>query len=236
MDWVRQTARWVSATPFHPQWLMTLVDGGVPSHLSSTGGFVLDVGSGRRWLQRRVAGDAHYIALDYPPTAMNLYGSVPDVFGDACSLPFKDASFDAVACLEVIEHVANPADAMREIARVLKSGGRAFLTMPFLYPIHDAPHDYQRWTYHGWVRSAAAAGLSVEDLRPTGRALHAAGLLTCLALAGPLISARPGARWALLPLLLVMVPVINITAAAAAWLWPSWDAMPIGYRVELRKP
>ena len=45
-------------------------------------------------------------------------------------LPFPDASFDQVIFLEVIEHIYNPEMVMREIARILKPGGRLILSTP----------------------------------------------------------------------------------------------------------
>jgi len=61
----------------------------------------------------------------------------------------KDESMDVVFCLEVLEHVRNPGKAISEISRVLKPGGRVVGSTPFIFPIHDAPNDYYRFTEHG---------------------------------------------------------------------------------------
>ncbi len=45
-------------------------------------------------------------------------------------LPFQDATFDVVICLEVLEHLVDPESVAREIRRVLKPGGRALLSVP----------------------------------------------------------------------------------------------------------
>ena len=164
-----------------------------------------------------------------------LYHSRPEVFADAACLPFSDGIFDAVACLEVLEHVRAPDKVLSEIARVLRPGGMAYVSMPFLYPVHDAPHDYQRWTTHGWHRSAELAGLKIMDVRPASNALQAAGMLTCLALAEPMQSGGRGRTFVGLPLLVLLVPVVNLVFWALAKCWPSSKTMASGYQLELRK-
>lgn len=72
-----------------------------------------------------------------------------DVVGDAHHLPFEDDSFDIILCSEVLEHLHSPHIAIAEMQRVLKKGGKLILTTRFLFPIHDAPHDYYRYTRHG---------------------------------------------------------------------------------------
>jgi ubiquinone/menaquinone biosynthesis C-methylase UbiE len=68
------------------------------------------------------------------------------VRGSAVAIPFADSSFDFVLCSEVLEHVPDPRRAIGEIARVLRPGGRLVLTVPFLYPIHEEPWDFWRFT------------------------------------------------------------------------------------------
>jgi SAM-dependent methyltransferase len=83
-------------------------------------------------------------------------------------LPFEDESFDTVLCTSVLEHVDNPELAMGEIARVLRSGGHALVTVPFLYPTHEAPYDFQRYTHYGLSGLARRHGLEVLDLGAQG--------------------------------------------------------------------
>lgn len=234
MSLVRDLAGFLANTPWHPQWLMP--GRIVPAALANATGTVLDIGAADRWLRPHLLQEAHYIALDYPSTALALYRTRPDVFADACRLPFASSSLDAIACFEVLEHVADPESALREIARTLKPGGVACVSMPFLYPVHDAPHDYQRWTEHGWRRSANAAGLPIEAITPMLHPIKTAAVLGCLALAGPLQGAGPISLLARLPLVIVLVPLINIIAWCLAIVWPSWPAMTTGNRLVLRKP
>lgn len=233
MNRLRELSRWVARTPIHPQWLMGPKT--PPAGLVGVGGTVLDIGAADRWLQTHVGSEAWYVALDYPATGQALYHSRPEVFADAARLPFSDGIFDAVACLEVLEHVRAPDKVLSEIARVLRPGGMAYVSMPFLYPVHDAPHDYQRWTTHGWHRSAELAGLKIMGVQPASNALQTAGMLTCLALAEPMQSGGKGRAFVGLPLLVLLVPVVNLVFWALAKCWPSSKTMASGYQLELRK-
>ena len=71
------------------------------------------------------------------------------VVGDAHALCFGDQRFDVVLCTEVLEHLCEPQRAIDEMMRVLRPGGVLLLTTRFLFPIHDAPGDFFRYTRFG---------------------------------------------------------------------------------------
>ena len=74
----------------------------------------------------------------------------PDIVADICDLSSIDSnSYDYVVMLEVLEHVHSPDLALKEINRVLKKKGVLFLTTPFLFPAHDEPYDFYRYTKYG---------------------------------------------------------------------------------------
>jgi len=72
-----------------------------------------------------------------------------DVVADAHNLPFENEKFDIILCTEVLEHLHSPHIAVSEMKRVLKKGGLLILTTRFIFPIHDAPNDYYRFTKYG---------------------------------------------------------------------------------------
>jgi SAM-dependent methyltransferase len=74
---------------------------------------------------------------------------LPDTVADAHALPFEDNSFEYVVCTEVLEHLHTPTQAIAQMKRVLTPGGTLILTTRFVFPIHDAPHDYFRYTKYG---------------------------------------------------------------------------------------
>ena len=234
MTGLQSLGRRLARTPLHPQWL--LGPRRPPPGLQYARGRLLDIGAGDRWISGAVGPDVEYLALDYPATGRDLYRARPDVFADAHALPFPDASFDAVVCLEVLEHVRDPARVLREIARILRPGGRAWLSMPFLYPLHDAPFDFQRFTEFGLRRDLGTAGLEPRAFhRPLG-AIRSAGLLACLAVAGG-VHASP--RWRAALMLVpatVMVLLVNLSCVLLARIWPDWPAMAAGHDVEVHRP
>ena len=67
----------------------------------------------------------------------------PDIVGDIHALPLGNSSIDAVICMSVLEHVEDPLLAVREIYRVLKPNGYAFLYVPFLYYYHAEKSYYK---------------------------------------------------------------------------------------------
>ncbi len=235
---VRRILQPLRHTPLHPQWLLARPHEQALLDLKNLTGRVLDVGCADRWVARVLDPACDYIGLDYPATGGALYRAKPDVFADAASLPFSSESFDAVVMLEVMEHLRDPERTLRALVRVLRPGGTLVLSMPFLYPIHDAPFDYQRLTGHGLERDLQSAGLELNRLDRMGGALETAGLLTCLALAGGLIDALKAhsARLAWAPLIVATIPVVNLVAALAQRLFPEWSGMSQGYWLVAKKP
>lgn len=94
---------------------------------------------------------------------------LPDVVLDVCDMhTFKNESVDVINALEVFEHVGNPEKGLIECFRVLKKSGAFLVSMPFLYPVHADPNDFQRWTAAKWKSELQKIGFLVETLHPMG--------------------------------------------------------------------
>lgn len=139
----------LKGTILHPQWLSDRFHQQSRKILKEIGqSTVINLGSGDSELPQWLITNNFLINLDYPNTNSK-YTKKPDVFGDACSLPVKGESIDNVLLLEVVEHVPDERKALAEIKRVLKPQGLLYLSVPFIYPVHDAPCDYRRLTIYG---------------------------------------------------------------------------------------
>ncbi len=145
--------------------------------------------------------------------------------GDVQSMPsVESARYDTVICSEVLEHLPRPADALREIHRVLKPGGRIILSVPYLSRLHEEPHDYYRYTRHGLGHLLHAAGFTVLHLDRTGSIFsflghQASTLLVCGTWHVPVV--RWAAFW-------MNVGLVTFPCRAADRLLGS-DKIPLGY-------
>ena len=107
---------------------------------------LLDVGCGDRPYEELLRGAARIVGFDVPGNAH------ADIHGSIDAIPVDDASFDVVLCLQVLEHVPDPAAAVRELRRAVKPGGRVLLSTHGVYPYHPNPEDLWRWTHSGLDR------------------------------------------------------------------------------------
>jgi SAM-dependent methyltransferase len=141
-------------------------------------GVVLDAGSGRAPYKERLRRrGVELVTID-----------VEDRTGDVTHLAdiqdmkvIGTASIDTVICTNVLEHVPRPWDALREIRRVLKPSGKLILSVPHLSPVHEAPHDYFRYTRYGVRSLLEANGFRVVQVDDVGGVLsflgHAASMV-----------------------------------------------------------
>ncbi|MVF11178.1 class I SAM-dependent methyltransferase [Ketobacter sp. MCCC 1A13808] len=176
-------ARGLMRYPIHPQWF-TRKEASLLRSLREIGEnkTVLDIGCADKWIIEHLPATTNYIGLDYPSTADRLYGTKPTVYGSASALPFENESFDRVVLLDVLEHLKEPAKSLSEIHRTLAYNGTLLLRVPFLYPIHDSPHDYSRLTEYGLTSLTESAGFKLVNLYAIGAPLETTALLRNMAI------------------------------------------------------
>jgi SAM-dependent methyltransferase len=131
------------------------------------GARVLDAGAGEGRYSGHF-GRQRYVGVDLGVGDPAWNYARLDAIADLAALPFAAASFDASLNIVTLEHVADPLAALREIGRVLAPGGRLLLVAPHEWEVHQAPHDYFRFTRHGIEHLLAAAGFDEARIEPVG--------------------------------------------------------------------
>jgi len=131
------------------------------------GSRVLDAGAGECQYANYFAGHGYTgVDLGIGDAAWN-YRAL-DAIADLTALPFPDGCFDACVNIVTLEHVREPAAALAEMARTLKPGGRLLLIVPHEWEVHQAPHDYFRYTRFGAGWLLDRAGFTDGTIQPVG--------------------------------------------------------------------
>jgi len=139
---------------------------------------VLEVGCGRAWLRGYLQDKgSSYIGLDLVIPDTSVGGEVPDIHGNACPLPFSDACFDRLICIDAYEHFPDPDHAVREFFRVLSPGGQMFLSTPNYGNVAGIVKwwmeqfggcEKDTWApFGGWVRQAHERPVTIRNVRRT---------------------------------------------------------------------
>lgn len=127
---------------------------------------VLDVGCGIKPYRDLFITD-NYIGIDIKGGGHSDETKTVDRFYNGKQIPFPDGQFDCVICTQVLEHAEDPQILISEFARVLKSNGRVFISTPFVYPEHEIPYDYRRFTRFEHQRVLEANGFSQIEIKQT---------------------------------------------------------------------
>lgn len=231
---LRQTLHRFRYLPLHPQWLVYYKEKhNLSEACGNLSGLVLDIGCADQQIRHILPSECQYVGLDYYQTATDWYSTRPQVYGDAQSIPILTASIDNVLLLDVLEHLPKPEDCIREIRRILKPGGKLILQVPFMYPIHDDPLDFQRWTIHGLRKLADETRFVIEEEVTLGSPAESAALLANIVISKTVLSwmrnKNPFA-FLLIPLPIAVL-LINLSAWMLAKITPGDNFMPSGYRM-----
>jgi SAM-dependent methyltransferase len=133
----------------------------------AAGARVLDAGAGEGQYAGYFARQ-RYCGVDLAVGDAGWDYSKLDAVADLTALPFGDGVFDAALNIVTIEHLREPGRALAEMARTLKPGGRLLVAAPHEWEVHQAPHDYFRYTRYGLEYLLERAGLEAVEIRPAG--------------------------------------------------------------------
>jgi SAM-dependent methyltransferase len=127
-------------------------------------GRLVDIGCGTKPYARQVAPYVQeHVGVDHAETLHDR--SNIDLLGTAYQIPAADASFDSALCTAVLEHLEEPLQALQECRRVLKPGGAAVYTVPFIWHLHEEPRDFYRFSKYGLRYLFEKAGFEIVEIR-----------------------------------------------------------------------
>jgi len=140
---------------------------------------LLDLGCGNRPYQAYYP-EGEAVGADVAQSSLNCV----DVLLDGCArLPFEDGRFETILCTQVLEHVESPYELIHEAHRVLRPGGRLILTCPFVWELHERPHDFLRFTEYWLIKNLTETGFRIDTFERQGGDLATIGQMICLSLA-----------------------------------------------------
>lgn len=170
---------------------------------------------------------SHVTCIDWPQSPHEI--SHIDVAADLNTrLGIADAQFDTILSSSVLEHIWDHSTFWDEAVRTLRPGGKIILIVPFLYWLHEEPHDYFRWTRHALQRACEERELTVRELAPYGGGIDVLADLFVRSMGA--INARM-AGWLARPLARVL------SGGVARRLSPAgFEKLPLGYVLVAQKP
>ena len=144
-------------------------------------GDVLDIGCGNTPYKELFDDKiSKYIGCDVVQSNLNLV----DVVCEANKIPLDSASFDTVFSTQVIEHVADHNGMLSEAFRILKPGGKLIISGPMYWPLHEEPHDYFRFTKHGFSYLMSKHGFKDVIIQACGGKWALTGLVLLQSIPG----------------------------------------------------
>ena len=126
-------------------------------------GRLIDIGCGTKPYKDLLAPYVtEHVGIDHPNTLHDK--SNIDRFGTAYEIPASDESFDSAICTAVLEHLEEPELALKECWRVLKQGGIAIYSVPFIWHLHEEPRDFYRFSKYGLKYLFEKVGFEIVEI------------------------------------------------------------------------
>lgn len=139
--------------------------------LSQFEGNLLDIGCGKMPYKKYILENSSvtkYIGLDIENALEYDTTIKPDFTWNGLTMPFENNSFECAFGTEVLEHCPEPEIVLKEVVRLLKPDGTFFFTVPFLWNLHEVPHDEYRYTPFSLERHLKNAGFKDIQIKATG--------------------------------------------------------------------
>lgn len=131
------------------------------------GASILDAGAGES-VYKKLFAHCDYKAIDLGVGESRWNYSNLDYIGPLHDMPIEDEIFDAVLCTQVLEHLEWPRESVKEMYRVLKPGGKLYITVPMAQIEHQVPYDFFRYTSYGLASICKDAGFQESRITPLG--------------------------------------------------------------------
>lgn len=127
-------------------------------------GSMLDIGCGSKpYADMLRPFVSEHIGVDHVDSLHDIRNV--DLVGTAYDIPAESQHFDCAICTSVLEHLEEPEQALRECIRVLKVGGVAIYTIPFIWHVHEAPRDFYRFSNFGIEYLFKKVGFEIVELK-----------------------------------------------------------------------
>ncbi|HEY6093515.1 MAG TPA: methyltransferase domain-containing protein [Gallionellaceae bacterium] len=131
------------------------------------GAYVLDAGAGE-CVYKKYFSHCNYRSIDLGVGESSWNYSNLDYVGPLHAMPIESDTFDAILCTQVLEHLEWPRESVKEMYRVLKPGGKLFMTVPMSHAEHQTPYDFFRYTSYGLQSICKHAGFRDVAITPFG--------------------------------------------------------------------
>jgi SAM-dependent methyltransferase len=205
------------------------------------GSSILDAGAGES-VYKRFFSHCDYKAIDLAVGDNRWNYSNLDYVAPLDDMPIADNTFDAVLCTQVLEHLEWPRECVKEMYRVLKPGGKLYITAPMAQDEHQIPYDFFRYTSYGLKSICKNAGFKEVKTTPFGGiwVRWAQELTRCLAFlpSTGLRRMQPNLTGiALLPIKVFIMAAIPLLKMIFLWLdrYDDKKTDPIGWACEATK-
>ncbi len=134
-------------------------------------GDLLDIGCGKMPYKKFILENSKvdkYVGLDIESALTYDENVSPDLLWDGITIPIDANSYNCAMATEVLEHCPEPEKTLIEIYRILKPNGVFFFTVPFIWNLHEIPHDYYRYTPYALSHLLSKTGFRNIEISALG--------------------------------------------------------------------